>query len=53
MDEEDSAPAQKKRRLHVSHDFSLLSDELILKVLAYLSISDLAICQRCVSCSLL
>jgi hypothetical protein len=46
IDEEWSAPAQKKRRLQFEHDLSLLSDELILKVMTYLPISDLAICQR-------
>jgi hypothetical protein len=45
-EEEDAAPARKKPRLRLDHDISLLSDELILKVLTYLPISDLAICQR-------
>lgn len=48
VEEEDPAPVRKKRRLRSYYDLSLLSDELILKVLTYLPISDLAICQRCV-----
>lgn len=46
VDEEHSAPAHKKRRLRFDYDLTLLSDELVLKVLTYLPISDLAICQR-------
>jgi hypothetical protein len=48
---EDDHPGhvQKRCRLQYGYDFSLLSDELILKVLTYLPISDLAICQRCAS----
>jgi hypothetical protein len=42
------AHPQKKSRIHFDHDISLLSDELIVKVLTYLPISDLATCQRCV-----
>lgn len=48
IEEEHPYPAQKKPRLHLDYDLSVLSDELILKVLTYLPISDLATCQRCV-----
>ena len=48
-EEDDPAPAQKKPRLRFDYDLSLLSDELILKVLTYLPISDLATCQRFVN----
>ena len=42
------APPRKKARLRFDYGFSLLSDELVLKVLSYLPVSELAVCQRCV-----
>lgn len=46
VEEDSPAPARKRQRLLFDYDLSTLSDELILKVLAYLPISDLALCQR-------
>ena len=46
LEEESPARPVKKPRLRFDYDISLLSDELILKVLTYLPISDLATCQR-------
>ncbi|KAL9617383.1 MAG: hypothetical protein Q9160_007833 [Pyrenula sp. 1 TL-2023] len=39
-------PSTKRRRVEITDRLSKLSDELILKILAYLSISSLVKCQR-------
>ncbi|ERF77158.1 hypothetical protein EPUS_08462 [Endocarpon pusillum Z07020] len=46
LEEERPAQPAKKPRLRFDYDISLLSDEVILKILTYLPISDLATCQR-------
>lgn len=50
---EDEGRLSKRSRTHPDDKLSALSDELVLKILAYLPISNLAICQRSLHFSLL
>ena len=46
-DEYDEDESRSAKRLRTTDRLSLLSDELLLRTLSFLSVSDLTLCQRC------
>lgn len=46
-DADDHERCKKRRRPNTLDRLSLLSDELLLRILSFLSVSELVLCQRC------